>query len=118
MEINQARTLVTPVLSALLIDKNGSSTSNQEALPGPPSAENAGWAAASLHLFSAVDRTVGLTLGLFADTRFPMGSRDEKMRELLWAFNHLEDELQKLEFEVGQAFSERSELLTSKGSLE
>lgn len=113
MEINQARTLVTPVLSALLIEKNGSSTSNQEALPGPPSAENAGWAPASVHLFSAVDRTVGLTLGLFADTRFPVGSRDETMRELLWAFNHLEDEFQDLEVQVDQAFSERADSLTS-----
>jgi anti-sigma factor RsiW len=118
MEINRARTLVTPVLSALLMEKNGSAETNPAAVLESPAADKASWALASLHLFSAVDRTVGLTLGLFADTRFPEGSRDETMRELLWAFNDLEDELQKLEFEVGQAFSERAELLTSKGSLE
>jgi len=118
MEIKQARTLVRPVLAGLLIDKNGSDTRSLEKVPESPAADNAGWALASLHLFSAVDRAVGLTLGLFAETRFPAGSRDETMRELLWVFDDLEHEFQNLEVQVGQAFSERAEFLTSGGRLE
>ena len=115
-EINQACTLVRPVLSALLSDKNGSSTKNPEVPLGTPGDEDSGWAQASLRLFSGVDRTVRLTLGLFADTSFPLKSRDDMMEELLSEFDRLEDETHNLEREVSQALSENTESITSLGS--
>jgi hypothetical protein len=115
-EINQVRTLVRPVLSALLSDKSESPTRNPEAPPGTPGDEDSGWAQASLRVFSGVDRTVRLTLGLFADTSFPLKSRDDTMGELLSEFDRLEDETQNLERQLSQALSEKTESITSLGS--
>ena len=72
-----------------------------------------GWTASSAHLFTAVDHTVRLTLGLFADTRLVVESRDKTMRELLEAFDHLEEEFQNVEVKVSQAFSQRADSVTS-----
>jgi hypothetical protein len=81
MEINQARTLVRPILLALLDNRGRSSAGNEEAVSSLPNSDDPGWTAASAHLFTAVDHTVRLTLSLFADTRLVVESRDETMRE-------------------------------------
>jgi anti-sigma factor RsiW len=112
-EINQARTLVRPILFELLAHHDLSSVGNEEVASSLPNSEDADWTVASAHLFAAVDRTVRLTRSLFADTRLPVESRDEIMKELLGAFDHLEEEFQNVEVKVSQAFSQRADSLTS-----
>ena len=112
-EIIQARTLARPVLSGLVSDRSGSPMKNSEVHLGTPGSEDSGWAQASLRVFSAVDRMVRLTLGLFADTSFPLEARDETMGEVLQEFDRLEHETHKLDREVSQFFSEKTESITS-----
>ena len=112
-EINQARTLVRPILLALLDNRGRSSAGNEEVVSSLPNSDDPGWTAASAHLFTAVDHTVRLTLSLFADTRLVVESRDETMRELLEAFDHLEEEFRNVEVKVSRAFSQRADSVTS-----
>ncbi len=110
-ETNQLRTLLTPVLSGLLTRSNKSSP--KERTGELASLINPDWPGACLNLFSAVDRSVRLTLSLFADTRLPVGSRDQAMTDLLAAFENLQAEFQRFQVQVALAFPERAGLQTA-----
>lgn len=116
--ISLSRRLLTPVLRGLLSEGTVTAQTETEGHRDLGNSDSPEWIASSLQLFDTVDRMVRLTLGLFADTRFPTASREAALKELQSVFNRAERECQTLAVEVTRAFSESADALVRKARQE
>ena len=82
-----------------------------------PTSEKPDWASQPLNAFATVERTVRLTLGLFADTRLPAKPGQEAIRELLSTFPEFERLIESLETEIAHGFPENRRLVVSKAKI-
>jgi hypothetical protein len=117
-DVEESRQFLSPILSSLLLSEQDAVREMKRAdSPEVFNSTNAHWAAHSLQLFATVERIVHFSLGLFADTNFPIEQREAAMQELQSAFVRSQKQFQSLESQIAGTFPERPDSLTLKGRM-
>jgi hypothetical protein len=114
-ELEQSRAQLKPILYAL----SGGDASAKKYQPVDMRDGQDDWVAGSLlHLCSAVEETVNLTLGTFAETNRPVNQPELAMKDLLSTLEGLESEFPKLEADIGAELSGFPKTLVSSETSE
>jgi hypothetical protein len=108
-QMDQLRTLLGPILSALERGNAESAPMKDNPLSDLSDSADSNWAAQAFRIFARVQHAEQLTDYLFAHGTFP-GGREEAVGALLADLNRSEDELQNFQAEVDKDVTGRARL--------